>query len=661
MPKLLLASLLVISSAAVYAQKDKDVPAFGKVEVADLQMKACEMDKDADAMYLLEAGTVEFQKGSKNVFALKKEMRRKIKIFNEKGFRYADVKIPYYSDDSYEKFLDLDAVIYNLDAAGKVVTTRVDKKSIFKQKLDSKRSAYTFTFPEVKAGSILEYRYTIVRDAFIDIDPWVFQDHIPTKLSVFRITLPGMFRYTTKSILDYPVERKSYDLKQSVIVSGDIMTFNATEFTYKMKDIPAMKSEPFMGSYRDYMQRLDFQLNQIVYDDGTTQDFRSNWPALAKMLMESEYFGLQFNKNISKGDELTAQLKGAATDLEKMNIIYKYVQNNIAWNGVHDFYSEGVKNTWADKSGSTGDINILLLNLLKEEKIGVQPLLVSTRDHGRVTTTYPFLNQFNMLIILATIDGKQYYLNAADKFNPPGLIPYDVNGTEAFVVRKDNPEFIVIWNEKMMHKHYVAMFGSVDESGVLKGEATMSSFDYAKNPRVKTFKEGKEKFTSQYITPSVSAMKVEDVEVKYVDNDSMPLEQKFKFSVPVTSSGEYKFFNLNMFTGLDKNPFLADNRHTVVEFGFNQYYMMVGTINIPEGYAFEEPPKNVSMIMPDTSIVFRRIVEAKADKVLYRISLEFKRPFYLKEEYPEFKEFYKKLYAQLNEQVVFKKKASPKP
>src|SRR5688572_16472725 len=222
MPKLLLASLLVISSAAVYAQKDKDVPAFGKVEVADLQMKTCEMDKDADAMYLLEAGTVEFQKGSKNVFALKKEIRRRIKIFNEKGFRYADVKIPYYSDDSYEKFLDLDAVIYNVDATGKVVTTRVDKKSIFKQKLDSKRSAYTFTFPEVKAGSILEYRYSILRDAFINIDPWVFQDHIPTKLSVFRITLPGMFRYTTKSILDYPVERKSYDLKQSVIVSGDI-------------------------------------------------------------------------------------------------------------------------------------------------------------------------------------------------------------------------------------------------------------------------------------------------------------------------------------------------------------------------------------------------------------------------------------------------------
>jgi hypothetical protein len=399
-----------------------------------------------------------------------------------------------------------------------------------------------------------------------------------------------------------------------------------------------------------------------VYEDGTTEDFRSNWPALAKDLMESDYFGGQFTKNISKGEELTNQLKSATSSLEKMKCIYKYVQKNIEWDGIQDFYSNGVKNTWSKKSGSTGDINILLLNLLKDEKIDVSPVLVSTRDHGRVLTTYPFLRQFNSIIVLARIDGREYFLNAADKYNSPDLIPYDVIGTEAFLVQKENPQFIEIWSEKMMHRHYVSMLASVDDSGVLKGEATLSSFDYAKNPRVKTFTQGIDKFTSQYITPSVTAMKVEEVEVKNADNDSMPLEQKFKFTVPVTTSGDYKFFNLNLFSGLEKNPFIADNRHTVVEFGYNQFYLMVGTINIPEGYVFEQPPANIRMIMPDTSIVFRRLIETKAEKVSYRISLEFKRPFYMIEEYPEFKEFYKKLYAQLNEQVVFKKKiGNPKP
>ncbi len=45
--------------------------------------------------------------------------------------------------------------------------------------------------------------------------------------------------------------------------------------------------------------------------------------------------------------------------------------------------------------------------------------------------------------------------------------------------------------------------------------------------------------------------------------------------------------------------------------------------------------------MPDTSIIFRRYIEVKGNTAGYRITLEFKRPYYDVQEYPEFKEFYK--------------------
>jgi hypothetical protein len=116
---------------------------------------------------------------------------------------------------------------------------------------------------------------------------------------------------------------------------------------------------------------------------------------------------------------------------------------------------------------------------------------------------------------------------------------------------------------------------------------------------------------------------------------------------------------MNMFTGLEKNPFIQQERSSDVFFGTNQLYSVVANFTIPEGYAFEETPKNIKMIMPDTSIVFSRIVAAEGNQVNARITIEFKRPFYLVEQYPEFHEFYKQLFTFLNDQIVIRKKAQP--
>ena len=63
------------------------------------------------------------------------------------------------------------------------------------------------------------------------------------------------------------------------------------------------------------------------------------------------------------------------------------------------------------------------------------------------------------------------------------------------------------------------------------------------------------------------------------------------------------------------------------------------------------------MIMPDTSITMTRQFAVQGNSMSIRINLDFKRPYYTVEEYPDFKEFYKQLIALLNEQVVYKKKA----
>lgn len=658
-----LATLLaiIVLSLTLQAQRDKDIPGWGKIDKAELELKECEFEKDADAMVLVENAIVEYQRGNRDLFAMKKEFRSRVKIFKESGFRHADVKIRYYSNDTYEKLIDVDAVTYNLDASGKIVETKVDKKSFFRQKVDANWSTVSFTFPEVKPGSVVEYRYTVVREAIANIDPWVFQDRIPTKVSAFRISFPEYFQFTSQKLVSFPLEEKKEELRQTISISGDAINYRADEFYYKMKKVPSLKDEPFMGAYRDYLQRVEFQLSQVIFPNQPAQDVRNTWPSLTRSLLDADYFGVQIKRNLAVPDDLKRQITAAKSDKDKMLAIYKYVQRTMEWNGQFTWYCDNVKAAWDKRAGSVGEINIVLLNLLRDAGLTVYPVLASTRGHGRIMTAFPFLDQFNEVLVYVGIGEEVYILDASDKYNPAHLIPNDVLGTEAFVVDIANNGFITLWDNSKLEKQMVAMAASVDDKDILSGEVTLNSFDYAKNPRLKALKQGREKFMGDYINKGVTNLKIDTIEFKNLEEDGMPLEQKLKFSVPVTSSGDYKYFTLNLFAGLDNNPFTADNRQSSIEFGANRHYTMVGSVAIPESCVFEQPPTNVMMIMPDTSIVFRRLIEVKDNRVSYRITLDFRRPYYDAQEYPEFKDFYKKLFARLNEQIVFKKKSSPNP
>lgn len=656
MRKSLCLAVLFLLSLTLFAQKSKDIPAFGKVEVEDLQMKECPIDKTADAMFLLDQGIVYYETSPQALFETREERRVRLKLFTEKGFEQANIRLLYYSDDKYEKIVNLEAVVYNLDAAGKVVTTKVDKKAFYKQAVNANYSAITFTFPELKPGSIVEYRYMKMKETWSNIDPWVFQDRIPTKLSIFKITIPEYFQFTTTQQTSFPVENKQEQLNKQLRVSEGSLTYGATEYSYKMKDVPAFKDEPYMGAVRDYLQKIEFQLSTITIPGTWTRNYRNTWEALTTELMEHQSFGMQLKKNLPRDEELSA-IMAMSSKTEKVLSIYRYVQKSIAWDGTEDMYTDGVKDAWSKRKGTTADINLILLNLLKDAKIEAYPLLVSTREHGKVISAYPFLQQFNKTIVLAIVDQVPFILNAADKYNPARLIPYDVMGTEAFLVDLEKGGFITLWDERLLKKNNVSIVSNINGNGEMTGEALVYSYDYSKNPRVQNFKEGKEKFISQYFTSVLPSIKIDELEIKNENNDSLPLQQKFKFSLPVNSSGDYNYFTLNMFSELENNPFLLESRQTDIDYGYNQNYVISGSVFIPEGFQYEQPPKNITMIMPDTSIIFRRINQVKDTQISFRMTLEFRRSFYNNEEYPILKQFYKEVFAFLNEQIVFKKKA----
>ncbi len=154
------------------------LPEFGAYSTEELTMTECSMDKDAEAVILLDQANSYYDDN----YQLITERRIRIKILNQRGIDRGSVRIPFYSKDGFEVIKKVDAMSFT---PGDKDFSKVSRKSIFTEKEDDRYSIIKFAIPNVKTGSIIEYRYTSVMKSYSGLDNWFFQSDIPITASRF--------------------------------------------------------------------------------------------------------------------------------------------------------------------------------------------------------------------------------------------------------------------------------------------------------------------------------------------------------------------------------------------------------------------------------------------------------------------------------------------
>jgi Domain of Unknown Function with PDB structure (DUF3857) len=640
--------------------EDIVVPKWGKIDKADMEMKACDFEPDAEAYKLLDWADVYYEFSpsptKSNFFRIRAEYRIRIKILKETGFSEADIKIPFYSYHNSEYIEGLKAVTYNQDEKGNIVETKVDNANIFEEKTTDTYSRKIFTFPAIKVGSIIEYKYSHIYERENYISGWRFQDNIPVKLSQLNLSIPEYYKFIPNFKITLPIIRKEEESSQTITIRDDIMLMIVKKKHYSMTNIPALKYEPFMGAPNDWYQSVDFNLTAIEIPGFLYRDYSSSWSKVNTRLLDFEYFGQQLNKKLTKADFIIDSANKRKTTEEKVKYLYQFVKKNLVWDERVSLYCKSVKDTWTEKKGNNTEINFVLLNLLKAANVEAYPLCISTKRHGRINTVVADEDQFNGVDVLVINGERVYILDATEKHTPYFLIPSDILNTEGYIIDKEKNGWVSILDGFKKEKNIVSIVASIDKDGLLKGDATISSIDYARVDRLDTYDEGYKKFRETYFDANSNSFKIDTIEFAYIKEDEKPFEQKIRFSKKLNISGDYQYFTLNMFTELTKNPFTKINRTSDIDFGVTRSYGIYGIYELPENYMVEELPKNLAMIMPDTSIIVKRIMQVDGNTLNVRINLDFQRSIYYPAEYEEFKEFYKKLFGILNEQIVLKKK-----
>jgi hypothetical protein len=625
------------------AQTTAPVPtaqSFGKVDKADLEMTKCDFESDANAEILFDKGDTYFD----TQYNVNTDRHKRIKIFNDNGKEEANIRIEYFSYNRAQYITNLQAETINL-TNGVAEPIKVDKKQIFTEVVDKYHSALVFSFPNVKPGSIIEYKYRLTSVSVGNFPDWYFQSDLPTRYSELNTNIPDILTY-----------KRLTNLHSPYVVDK---TNSSNTRTEAMANIPSLKDEPYMDARNDNSERILFQLLSIRIPGYYTPNFQDSWEKVGQNRIDNEDFGGQLNRKLAGEEVIINKAKALKTDDEKIAYIFNEVKNSMKWNDVYDINStDGTPKAWEKKVGNSAEVNIILYHLLKKSGLTVHPMMVSTRKNGRINPGYPSYYQFNSAVAYIPVDSAKYYvLDATSKYNLYNQIPSNFLNSFGLSLDNENKAYdLQFLQQPEPVRQIVLINAEIKPDGKMAGTADVSSFSYNKMNYTKKYKTDGEKKYNDFIREDNNNLKISSLTFENMDVDTLPLRQKINFNLELTSGDEnYIYFNSNLFTGLKTNPFLAENRFTDIDFGYRDNYAITGIFKIPAGYKVDVLPKSISMAIPDGTVVCKRLVAEQDGSIMVRFNIDHKKSMYFKENYPEFREFCKKMYDMLNEQIVLKK------
>jgi hypothetical protein len=647
--------LCLAASFFANAQTSPTTQPYGKIDIADLELKSCDFEKDANAMVLFDKANAYYDAN----LDLAMERHKRIKIFNDNGKNKANIRIEYTSGNHYEYITGIQAQTINM-VDGKAEITRLDKKLIYTERIDKLRSALVFSMPNVKAGSIIEYKYLWNTNSISNFPDWYFQDKIPTRYSEFTTRIPDFMYFKIKNNINQPLVTSTRTGQgRSTGIGNDAISYSLDVETRGLANINSLPDEPYMSSDADNLQSIVYHLTSITPIGTLHKSFSDTWAKVGGILADDEDFGLQLKRKLSGEDAIIAKAKSLPNPIDKVEYIFNEVKNNIKWNGVDRWYTnDGTVAAWEKKTGNSAEVNLILYHLLKQSGVKAYPMVVSTRDHGKVTRYYTFLYQFNRAVVYVDLGmDNTLVLDATSKYNTYNETPANLLNSDGLYIDKENKKYDIIYLINQSPVRQVTVINAdIKTDGKMDGTAQIHSFGYNRINSIKHFKTDGEKKYTEFLRDNNNSLKISQLKFENMEADTLPLMQNINFNLDLTGSDDnYIYFNANLFTALRNNPFLNTSRTTDIEFGYLNNYALRATFKIPANYKVDALPKSVNMVMPDSSITFKRIVVSDGEMIAVRYNIDYKKSTFEKENYPEFYDFCKKMYEMLNEQIVLKK------
>ncbi|WP_439130696.1 DUF3857 domain-containing protein [Polaribacter sp.] len=630
---------------------------FGKVSKEEIAEKFYPLDSTADAAYLYKHRRSYFDwDQSAGWFQLITEIHQRIKIYNKEGFEFANQEVVYYNPDSgkREKVTSIKGYTYNLEK-GKITEEKLAKSNIFKEKINKYNSKVKLTMPNVKEGSVVEFRYKIYSPYATSIADVEFQKGIPIKKLKTQIEFPEYFKFnkTNKGFFSIPM-KTSY--KNGNV--GSTM-YNVSVFNFEAENIEALKNnEPYVANVNNYRGGLKFELAQedFVSIGGNITNYVTSWTNISKKIFESSSFGSELNKTSYYKNELENILKTAKTDTDKINSIFQFVKSKVKWNGFYGKYTEkGVRKAFKENEGNVADVNLILTSMLRSAGLNADPVLVSSQGNG--IPLFPTLKGFDYVISIVRFPDNSYVLlDATELYSMPNILPSRALNWQGRIVTKDgNSSWVKLASPNPATENNIVM-AKISDDFLIEGQIrtkfdNLNALNYRKNNN--HIKE--EELISSY--EEKNNLELEEFKLLNEKDLSKSLIRNIKFLSEdlIEEINGKLYIEPLLFLTQHQNPFKLEERKFPVDFITTWKDVNRVSIELPEGYTLEKLPEPMAIALPNNIGVFKYQVTTRGNRVNTLCILEFNQSLVAPQYYVALKDFYEKLVKKESEKIILTK------
>ncbi|MBQ6872116.1 MAG: DUF3857 domain-containing protein [Bacteroidales bacterium] len=648
--------LLLSGNAVLFAQKSDFK--FGKVSQAEIEMTRYEADTAAPAVVLYESGYNYLKYDEFKGFTKNFEVWRRIKILNDNGKEYADVTIPYYvATELSENVVEIEAWVYNMED-GKVVKTKMDKSYITDEEDDKNLRRKKFSIPNVRSGSVIEYKYKLMSDLFWIVPKWNFQSTIPIAMSVYEVEFYEYFRFNEMKKGYEFVKREESEISRKIVLdkrSLAALDCHAKVIKFTAVDMPAVKPEGYVWNIDQYLTGVEFDIRSMMLPQSSLRDFSNTWASVDKQLQEDSSFGAKLNMNNQYKDLVEEVMAENLSEYMKVRKICNSIKQDIKWNGKYMLFAKNPRNAASSKEGSNADINFNVAAALRDAGFKYNLILVRSRTNGLLRLEKPSLDSYDSFILEVLLsDGQKVY--------------FDGSATKADVNNISN-NFIVEFGRVFMQDEpwrnltnlvknkvsYNALI-HIDSTGKMDVKYNMNAREQmalsAKNERADYDSD------DEFLNALETRLGLEDAELTFggsADTLGKVFIRTIHGTKNVSIAGERMYINPFLEEFYDESGFNAEERKYPIEFNYAGQIVYQANIFLPEGYVVEEKPVNQVFVMEESGSKVTFMIQAQGKNITVRFISEQNNMIIPAEQYKDFREYMQKIFEISRSLIVVKK------
>lgn len=670
MKKYILYVIAFLCFTAMHAQEVE----FGDISKEALQQEKHSNDPEASAAILYEKMYVTTRYIQGQGFQLETNVHRRIKIYNKEGFEKANHSVALFKDrGENERISGLKGYTYNLEN-GKVDRTKLRNDGVFTENRSENWEVEKITMPNVKEGSIVEYRYKVVSPYWQSVNEIYFQYDIPVdQIEVvfeahdyftFKKHYKGYFRLEPKEesrsgkITISGVEKSGGFTSVKRNYSRDDYDFNYKISRFNLKNVPALKDESFVSNVENYRSAVKFELAQVQMPNDIPQYLTKTWDDVVKTIYRSERFGGELEKNSYFNDDIDGLISGVSGDMKKAAMIYNFVRNKIKWNGGYGKYTDaGVRKAYRENTGNVADMNLMLTAMLRYAGINANPVILSTRNHG--IKMFPTLDGFNYVISAIEVENAVILLDATNYYGEPNVLPMRALNWSGKLIRKDGS-----WSQiSLMPQQHAVRTTSVSvnlsDMGDLEGKQRTQFTSHNALGFREIYAQADEEDYLERLENEIGDIEIDEHDVKNLKKIGKPVLESYAFTKESQAEviGDKIYFSPLFFMATSENIFKAEERVYPVDFGYPWKRKIMMNITLPEGYEIESLPEATAIQLPENLGRYSFNIKKTPMGISVVMSKEINSAIITPDKYAALREFYKVLVEKEQEKVVLKKKA----